>query len=233
MIAESEQTKSSTQEHMQRLLHVPFQNPCRVASWAILNGGLKQASGVAWLRVCSDDLQPPVDPAAFLHDQLSYAGLGNCVGLMTSARLENACHRQQSFGNYWIKATATAGLGNAMRIGDNPSPSGRIGTINIAVECSHGLTDEALIEGLAMITEAKVAAVFDHRISSYMSPRQATGTGTDCCVIAAPITEKQHYYCGKHTTLGHLIGEGVYHAVAGSISKWIKDNPNHRLLGGF
>ena len=53
-----------------RILHVPFLMPCRVASWAIHGGGISEARGVTWLRVCSKDIRPPIDPQELLKDYL-------------------------------------------------------------------------------------------------------------------------------------------------------------------
>ena len=214
------------------MFHVPFERVCKVASWAIHGGGLAEATGVTWLHVNSQDIRPPIDPRQYLYDCLLLEKLDSSVGLMTSAKLANASTVVNSYGPLWAKTTATVGLGNAMRAGDHPSPSGRIGTINISTEVSVSLSDEAMLEGLAMVTEAKTAAVMDARIRSYMTGSPATGTGTDCAVIASPKSQKQSIYCGKHTQLGHLIGDTTYKAVAQGIRKWKSDNPGHKLLGG-
>ncbi len=47
----------------------------------------------------------------------------------------------------------------------------------------------------------------------------ATGTGTDCIVIAAPSGAEPLRYAGKHTLLGHLIGASVLEAVRSGMRK--------------
>ena len=231
MIQTSLQSQSSPQFlENGKILHVPFSGTCRVASWAIHGGGISDADGVTWLRVCSKDIQPPIDPKELLKDYLDKHGLSGSVGLMTSANLQNVSTVIKSFGGFWAKATATVGLGNSMRIGDHPSPSGRIGTINILCELSQPLSDEGLLEGLGMVTEAKTCAMLEAGINSYLTGAKATGTGTDCIVIASPSSHRNSPYCGKHTTIGHILGSAAYEAVKEGIGKWKRDFPNHKIL---
>lgn len=214
-----------------KLLQIGFSQECRTASWAIHGGGIKTADGVAWMQVCNDDIRPPVDPRHLLQQTLEDHQLHRHVGLMTSAMIANATHVEQSFGPLHVSCTATVGLGNSMRAGDNPSPSGRIGTINMAIESNVAMSDEALLEGLALMTEAKTVAMMEARIKSYLTGAWASGTGTDCAVIAAPVRGHQEVYCGKHTKLGHLIGHCTYEAVRQGIDIWKGNNPGHKLLG--
>jgi adenosylcobinamide amidohydrolase len=45
---------------------------------------------------------------------------------------------------------------------------------------------------------------------------RATGTGTDCIVVAAPTGTEP--FAGLHTEVGEAIGAAVYTAVAGGVS---------------
>ena len=168
-----------------RMFHVPFERVCKVASWAIHGGGLAEATGVTWLHVNSQDIRPPIDPRQYLYDCLLLEKLDSSVGLMTSAKLANASTVVNSYGPLWAKTTATVGLGNAMRAGDHPSPSGRIGTINISTEVSVSLSDEAMLEGLVMVTEAKTAAVMDANPELY-DRFSSNRNGDRRAVIASP-----------------------------------------------
>ena len=51
----------------------------------------------------------------------------------------------------------------------------------------------------------------------------ATGTGTDCIVIAHPGGLGAEHYCGKHTDLGHLIGKHVREAVRKGVEEWLRE----------
>jgi adenosylcobinamide amidohydrolase len=60
-------------------------------------------------------------------------------------------------------------------------------------------------------------------IKSVRSGAPATGTGTDCIAIAAPLRARARGaraepYCGKHALLGELIGRAVLESCARAIS---------------
>jgi adenosylcobinamide amidohydrolase len=75
------------------------------------------------------------------------------------------------------------------------------------------LSVAALAEALQLAVEARVLAVQQIGLMSVRSRLPATGTGTDCIVIAAPegSADKRGLiaYTGKHTELGELIGRVV------------------------
>ena len=61
-----------------------------------------------------------------------------------------------------------------------------------------------------------------------MSGRPATGTGTDCIVVAAPVTVMESRgrgcFAGKHTAIGAAIGSAVSGAVARGVARWLEEN---------
>jgi adenosylcobinamide amidohydrolase len=225
-------------------LVVRFPEPHRVASWAIVGGGLAQATAVVWRRVSEHELAPPVDPAVWLRARMRDEGIaGDAVGLLTSRDLDAKTEGHRDEGGVRAHAVATVGLGNALRAGDPPGPAGRIGrspgpplgTINVLCRVEVPLTTEALLEALAIATEAKAGAVLEAGVASGRSGLPATGTGTDCVVIAAPflgapdsaatptfvpspaIRARAHTYAGKHTALGAAIGGSVWDAVRAGV----------------
>lgn len=60
-----------------------------------------------------------------------------------------------------------------------------------------------------MATEARATAVQTAGIASTRTHQPATGTGTDCIVVASPAGARAFTYCGKHTLLGELIGKAA------------------------
>ena len=118
---------------------------------------------------------------------------------------------------------ATVGLGNALRAGDPPGPAARIGTINLLCQVGVPLREEALVEALSIAAEARTLAVREAGVPSRMSGAPATGTGTDCIVIAAPERPDGARYAGKHTGLGHVIGAAVHDAVARGAAAWLAE----------
>jgi adenosylcobinamide amidohydrolase len=202
------------------LLVVRFAELQRVASWAVLGGGLGRTRCVAWLQVSNADLRPPVDPAQFARSQLTRAGVPDAVALLTSRDLDSYSDVACSYRGVAARALATVGLGNALRAGDPPGPDGRIGTINVLCHVDTPLADSALLEALALAAEARTLAVRDARVPSRISGAWASGTGTDCIVVAAPDAGEPQRYGGKHTVVGHLIGKSVYDAVSHGAERW-------------
>lgn len=194
-----------------------------MVSWAVVNGGRVLADTVAWYEVRPGDLHPEVSPAAFLEKRLRAEGLPGAVGLMTSRRLDAYSYVEMNERDIFVSAIATVGLSNALRVGDPAGEGWGSGTINILCHISRGLTDEALLEALSIAVEARTAAVMEGSVESIVSAGTATGTGTDCVVMAAsPIraAEKRERYAGKHTPVGSLIGAAVFEAVKKGVAAW-------------
>ncbi len=120
------------------------------------------------------------------------------------------------------RAVATVGLGNALAVGDSPGPMS-VGTINVLVQLSHALDEAGLAEALALASEARTAAVLDGRVPSRRSQELASGTGTDCIVVAAPEGGEPLRWVGKHTLAGSLLGGAVREAVARGVRRWIAE----------
>ncbi|HYC21958.1 MAG TPA: adenosylcobinamide amidohydrolase, partial [Candidatus Bathyarchaeia archaeon] len=110
--------------------------------------------------------------------------------------------------------------GNALRAGDPPDDGQRVGTINLLCCVSTPLAEEALVEALAIAAEARAAAVLDASVASRSTGRPATGTGTDCIVVAAPGLDGGESFAGKHTLVGHLIGCAAGDATRQGVEAW-------------
>jgi adenosylcobinamide amidohydrolase len=201
-------------------LVVRFGSLHTVASWAIVGGGIRQARAVAWRRVAERTLRPPVDAAQWLRARMRAEALVDAVGLLTSCDLECWVQSKSDQGGARAHCVATVSLGNALRAGDPPGAAARLGTINVLCRVDVALTTEALLEALAIATEAKTAAVLEAPAVSRRSGHRATGTGTDCVVIAAPLGSKRASYAGKHTAVGAVIGAAVLDAVRRGAREW-------------
>lgn len=201
-----------------------FSRPQEVQSWAVWGGGRRRARTVAWYQVEAEDLKPPVDPKEFLGQKLLERSIPEAVGLLTSADLDSHVDVKKSSGELSVHTIATVGLRNAVRVGDPPSVVSPVGTINLLCHLSFPLTEEAHLEALAMAVEARTTALLEAEIPSPETGLWATGTGTDCIVVAAPLNEGNDSrvvrYVGKHTEPGHLLGLAVLEAVREGIRRW-------------
>ena len=172
------------------------------------------------------------------------SGASTAVGMMTGAQVARAGHTTLRRDGLAVGAWCTAGCSNALRVGDRATagvPRARDakcpqtrpnapGTINIIVTISQPLTRSAMAEALQIAVEARVAAVSEAAVTSTQSGGIATGTGTDCIVVAAPVAAQSDrantiIYCGKHTLPGELIGRAVMRSSATAIVRANPSNP--------
>lgn len=215
-----------TLEDDERLLVARLGRPHRTLSWAVVGGGFARTDAVVWRYVSRGELGLEVDAEALLRGALADAGLEGAVGLLTARTLGSFECVARHGGGYAARAVATVGLGNALAAGDPPGPLA-VGTINVLAQVSHPLDDGALAEALALAAEARTAAVLQAAVPSQRSNEWATGTGTDCIVVAAPddpgVTRER--FVGKHTQLGALLGGAVREAVLRGALRWQAEQP--------
>lgn len=157
--------------------------------------------------------------------------------MMTGAEVARAGYAIASRGGFAVGAWCTAGFSNALRVGDRatvaPVDRGTInppGTINLIVIANRPMTRAALVEAIQIATEARTLAMLKAGMKSVRSRAPATGTGTDCIAVAAPLNgdgarggaarpADDERYCGKHTLLGELIGRAVLQSFARAIRR--------------
>ncbi len=162
------------------------------------------------------------------------------VSMGTAANINNASHVQKSFRDLTVDAFVTAGVrANALRSGDpakwyqgvdgnelvdeadvsssanSEQPHKDAGTINIIVVLNRSITSGALTKAVAVITEAKSAALNTLAVPSTQSQHLATGTGTDQFALAAPLESSLPILnsASGHLKLGELLGAAVFEAV--------------------
>ncbi len=218
-----------------RWLEVDLCVPHSTLGWTLIGGGRNQAQCAFWHSVSGADLAPEVDAKRFFEERRKeHAGDTQGVGFMTGCRLAGFVDKRRDRGTLSARCIATVGLANAVRIGDPPSATAvSPATINILVQTSCPLSQSASIEALSLVAEARTLAVLEARVASSVGHAIATGTGTDCIVVASPLSsssDSEAAYAGKHTVLGHLIGSCVYDAVSHGIRQSIHPCTERALL---
>jgi adenosylcobinamide amidohydrolase len=207
-----------------RWLVVSFDEPVRACSWAVVGGGIVETKHVAWLEVRNADLGPGVDPKRLLLERFRAEALEPGVGLLTSRAVATYTESTVTLHGTTARCVATVGLSNALRAGDPAVPSPGIGTINLLAYVDVPLSNEGLLEASAIATEAKCAVVLEAGLRSRQSGRPATGTGTDCSVVASPRAgrfTRLESYAGKHTLAGSVVGAAVERAVGEGVRRWL------------
>jgi adenosylcobinamide amidohydrolase len=207
------------------LVHVRFSQPHRALSSAVLNGGFCYSSDFLNLKVASHSPEVMEDPAVSLQrlsEQLHCQG--PAVGMMTAASLASLRIMREEIAGETLAVLVTTGLENARRAGDlaehrslDVVPIER-GTINLAIVTSAQVADAALVEMVAIATEAKVAVLHELAITSPVSGRLATGTGTDAIAVFSGHGAGRARFAGKHTLLGERLAVLVMQALRSSVN---------------
>ncbi len=149
---------------------------------------------------------------------------GVTVGMMTSAKMSSFRHVHRLNQNVVIAAVITAGVSNARRAGDRseyrqfetePSISG---TINTIILTNATLTPAAHVEAVMVATEAKSAVLQALDITSPVSFKTATGTGTDAIAVVNGFEQPKITFGGKHTLFGEMLASVVITALSSSLT---------------
>ena len=208
-------------QHSNDYFSLQWSQPRPCLSSAVFNGGLCEARSLLNLRVNGDPVSPLLPPEQSLHQAATDLNLpGPTIGLMTSASMDSFRYRQTEYGGHTIAILLSCGLGNARRagdpadwLGDSSPPRGTINSVLIS-DLQWSVASQA--ELLALLTEAKAAALEEMGINSPLSGRPATGTGTDATAIIGGHGRAERW-CGKHTKLGEIIALLYMDALCSSI----------------
>ena len=223
-----------------RTLAVSLPAPWLVLGWAPLGGGFTRADLILNHQIEADDRAATEAPRAYLTGvvRAMRSDPRRAVAMMTGAQISRAGFATTRRGGLVVGAWCTAGCTNALRVGDRAtagvpraaeadrrrSHAAKPGTINIIVALNEPLTRAAMAEALQIAVEARVAAIHDAGLASVRSGAIATGTGTDCIAVAAPVAAAADransiVYCGKHTLPGELIGRAVMRSCAAALAR--------------
>lgn len=193
-------------------LIVSFSRPVQVMSWSILHGGFRPQTTHIINQHIDASSQESTPPATYLRQAVSRLGLrGTVVGMMTAADVRRYSFAKTTHAGLNAYALTTARYLNLDSVGDQADfmetkdAVRRIGTINLILVVNYMFTHEAMLEAMAIATEAKVKALFELGLRSGTTGEPATGAGTDCVAIATGF-ERRYRFCGKDTKWGELIG---------------------------
>lgn len=237
--------KSGEKVHLRdNTLIIYFPGPRRVVSTARVNGGYQEDMRVVFNHHLPSDKHDPTSlpggsPEGYLKFLINKLDLPDyqSAGLLTAAKMENACIKTTRFRELEVTAIVTGGIDvNGGRAGDSAyyyEINGEWlfvpGTINIILLIDGNLPPHTLIRSLITATEAKAAALQELMAPSRYSQGIATGSGTDQ-IIAVANPQSPHYFtdAGKHSKLGELIGVTVKKAVKKALENETGLNPRRQ-----
>lgn len=192
--------------------------PMRLLSHAPFGAGYVTGQTVLWREVRNADLPQDFDAEAWIPAEMARAPAQGEVGLLTSRDVSSWRQAAAEAEGAGAEALVTLGLSNAEAVGTRlPWHSADFGTVNILVACSVPLTEAAQLEALTIAVQARTAAIID--LGLELSSGRATGTGTDCIVLACPAGAGR--YAGLHTAAGEVVGRAVREAVSLAGSDWL------------
>jgi len=201
-------------------LIIKFPKPLPVLSWAPYHGGNTISSCVFIHQLGKFDEKDLDSIFRTVTESLSLPK--DSTGLITGCDIQNYRECVLNRGSLWVHGIATVGLANARAVGDTAdvplqTTPNQAGTINLVLACNALPDFSGKMEAAHMATMAKAGALREAGVMSEKSGRPATGTGTDCIVVAGT-GEINENYCGMHTVLGELIGKVVHQIITQGIA---------------
>lgn len=201
-------------------LELRFPAPRRVLGWTLNKPGFHMADRLLWREVRNADLTPDLDVPAWLASELAARGALDAPCFLTSRDVRRVVEARAQVDGITAHCVATVGLSNAERIGTRMGYGAQDwGTINIAVDTDQPLTEAGLIEALSLVAQARTAAVLED--GPILPTGRATGTGTDCITVAAPVGDTP--FAGLHTAVGEAIGKATHMAMTRGVADWMEE----------
>ena len=177
--------------------------PVLAVSSAVHGGGIGECRWVVNATVpMSYDRD---DPAVHLAEIAAGHGLtGRGVGLLTGVDVADVVTAHGGGLRLW----ATVGLGVPIQAaaGDAVPATPHAGTVNVVVWVPQRLSDGALVNAVATITEAKTQGIRDLGLA-------ATGTATDAVCVLCPAGGPAAAYAGPRSRWGQPLARAAFRAV--------------------
>lgn len=203
-------------------VHFTAEQPLKSLSSAVIGAGL------GWHRHFVNRHVPmDYDCEDSFKDMCSYAdqhgwNSSDTVGMMTAVMVEDAVIKEYEDGDLSIVIAVTAGVGNAVDVSlaHKRNQKEAVGTINSWVFINGELSDEAFIQAMMTATEAKVKALQHANVKDPITHTLATGTSTDSLLVASTQSGPFVQYAGTVTSLGKLIGRGIFECTVSAIDSY-------------
>jgi adenosylcobinamide amidohydrolase len=176
--------------------------PVLVISSAVLGGGIGLCG---WLVNATVPMSyDRDDPAVHLREIAGGLGLaGPGVGLLTGVDVADVVTCDDDGVRLW----ATVGLGAPIQAAADPDAGvAYAGTVNIVAWVPQRLSDGALVNAVATVTEAKTQAIRDLGLA-------ATGTATDAVAVLCSPAGPPASYGGPRSQWGERLARAAYRAV--------------------
>ncbi len=184
----------------------------RAVSSSIVGGGIGSISWVVNMTV--DAAYGRLDPADHLLEIARRLGLTERgVGLMTAVDVRTCNSASQDGASAWAtvgvrRPVWAAGFARGAPGSVRPGP----GTINLVAGVPVRLSDAALVNAVATITEAKVQALLDGGV-------HGTGTATDAVCVVCREDGLEEQFAGPRSIWGARLAQVAYDAVSAGVAR--------------
>lgn len=135
---------------------------------------------------------------------------GRGVGMLTAADVRRPSRGHD--GGVEVAATVALVHPTWAAATDEVVDHSLVGTINVVAILPERLSDAALVNAVATVTEAKAQALWDTDVA-------ATGTPTDAVCVACPDDGRRHDFGGPRSTWGARLARAVHFAVADGVRR--------------
>ncbi|MEM4311198.1 MAG: adenosylcobinamide amidohydrolase [Nitrososphaerales archaeon] len=208
------------------------EEPLKVLSSAVFNGGLKKAYTIINHQVKEESFI--VRPRVYLKNLVKRLHLKEpVIGLMTGVKMSNLRFSFKSFNDVNLYVFLTAGLSYPANAGDEINLEGNLektSTINIIALIDARLTDSCLVNSVKTLTEAKTYQLKALDIRSKFSNKVATGTTSDAIALACTNKGKIIEYAGSATPLGKNLANACKEALKEAILAQNKIKSDRSIL---
>ena len=207
----------------ENVLAVICDNPLKIISSAIFNGGYQPAKAVLNVGVPEgyNDRSLHLDPLELITSSAAKLDLTeDYVAMITAAKIKNYSLVQKKTADFSVSVAATAGCSHGESSGEemNVQEISR-GTINIIILIDANPSESCMVASVITATEAKSAVLRDFDVRSLYSGDSATGSITDSVTVASTSNGKVISYGGPASKLGKAVGYCARKAVAESLIK--------------
>lgn len=188
-----------------------FAEPLTVVASAPHGGGIGQRRWIVNATVPSSyGRRDPDHHLGKLGVSLGLPGRG--VGMMTAVDVR----RLEPASDGGVDVLASVGLGKPLWAAADESTRAAdaraVGTVNVVAFVPERLTDAALVNLVATVSEAKAQAMFDLGLPG-------TGTATDATCVACPTDGRLHRFGGPRSVWGARLARAVHAAVCAGGSR--------------
>lgn len=180
------------------ILVIDLSTPVRSLGTTVYGGGLGYIESVIFRRV--DRCYSNPSPRAYAREIARSLGRESSAVFLTAADVSKYIYSRAEDSGVSVEGIATIGLTHPACIGGK-NGSRAMGTINIFILTSEGLSDTGLADLLRTVSEAKAGYLSIMGLSCNGLP--AVGTVSDATLVASPGGSRD--YAGLGTLVGQLV----------------------------